>query len=130
MKKQLGLVLAVLLAMTGLGGAAFAQPKATDATVVDGDVHKVVLENEHVRVFVALAASGAKSPMHTHPPRVLVSLSTARVKLTLPDGTTSILDVRPGQVMWVDAAEHSWELLSGEIDIVGIEVKSAASANK
>ena len=130
MKKQLGLVLVVLLAMTGLGGAAFAQPKATDATVVDGDVHKVVLENEHVRVFVARAEPGTKSPMHTHPPRVLVSLSSARAKLTLPDGKTVILDVRPGQVMWVDSSEHSWELLSGEVDIVGIEVKSAAPANK
>jgi hypothetical protein len=63
--------------------------------------------------------------MHTHPSLVLVSASSVRVKLTLPDGNSSMLDLRPGQVMWLENAEHSWELLSGDLHIVAVEVKSA-----
>jgi len=85
-----------------------------------------VLENEHVRVFEAQAGAGTKSPMHSHPPFVLASLGSARVKLTMPDGSKQILDLRPGQVLWMENAEHSWELLAGNLHVIGVEVKSAA----
>ncbi len=122
MTKKLGLLLSFLL---GIGIATLAAQKATDSTVIDPDVHHVVMENEHVRVFEARGAPGWKSKMHTHPPLVLVSVGSARLKLTLPDGKTSILDFRPGQVIWVPGAEHSWELLAGDLHAVGVEVKSA-----
>jgi hypothetical protein len=38
-------------------------------------VHRVVLENDFIRIFDARASRGAKSPLHTHPPMVLVSLA-------------------------------------------------------
>lgn len=99
--------------------------ESRDAVIVDPDVHNVVLENEHVRVFEAVAAAGTTSPMHTHPPFLLVGVATARLKLTLPDGETAIVDLRPGQVLWIDGTEHSWELLGGKLHAVGVEVKSA-----
>ena len=99
--------------------------KANDAVAVDTDVHHVLLENDHVRVFDGRAAKGRKSPMHSHPPFVFVSLGTARLSLTLPDGKNVILDTYPGQVMWMENAEHSWELLSGEAHVIAVEVKSA-----
>jgi hypothetical protein len=102
-----------------------AAQRARDAVAIDPDVHNVVLENEHVRVFEARASHGRKSPMHTHPSLVLVSVGSARVKLTVPDGKTSILDLKPGQVMWLENPEHSWELLAGDLHVVAIEVKSA-----
>ena len=123
MTKKLGLLLSFLL---GIGIATLAAQKATDSTVVDPDVHQVVLENEHVRVLEGRAAPGWKSPMHTHPPFVLVSVGSARLKFTFPDGKTSILDLRPGQVLWVDGVEHSWELLAGDLHAVVVEVKSAS----
>jgi len=111
-----------------VGIAAVIAQNLPDATVADPDVHHVVLENEHVRVFTALAATGTKSPMHSHPPLVLVSLGTARVRMTAPDGTKSIFDLRPGTVRWVDGAEHSWELPAGEVNVVAVEVKAAKAA--
>jgi hypothetical protein len=63
--------------------------------------------------------------MHTHPSLVLVSVGAARAKLTFPDGKSSILDLRPGQVLWLENPEHSWELLAGELHVVAVEVKSA-----
>lgn len=104
--------------------------KRDDAVAVDPDVHHVILENDYVRVFDARAAKGRKSPMHSHTPFVFVSLGTARMNLTLPDGKNAVLDTYPGQVMWLEDAEHSWEVLSGEPHVIAVEVKSAQRARQ
>ena len=102
-----------------------ANAQVGDAVSVDPDVHRVILENEQIRVFDARASRGTKSPMHSHPPFVLVSLGKARFRITTPDGETSILDINPGQTFWVEGARHSWELLAGELHVIGVEIKSA-----
>lgn len=122
MRRKAGLLFACLLAV---GVATPAAQKSRDAVEVDPDVHHIVFENEHVRVFEARATPGTTSPMHTHPPILVVSIGSARVKFTLPDGSTQIVDLRPGQVLWFDGAEHSWNLLAGNVHVVGVEVKSA-----
>lgn len=99
--------------------------QATDAVAVDPDVHRVVLENDSIRIFDARASKGAKSPMHTHPPMVLVSLGSTRLRMALPDGKTTILDLDPGKTAWVEGAHHGWEILAGELRAVGVEIKSA-----
>jgi quercetin dioxygenase-like cupin family protein len=111
-----------------LGVATASAQTAPDATVADPDHHQVVLDNEHVRVLTAVAGPGARSPMHSHPPILIVSLGTARVRMALPDGKKQILDLRPGTVFWVDGIEHSWELLGGEVNVVAVEVKAAKAA--
>lgn len=120
-------IVGFLVAASLCAGAAAAQT-IRDATVVDPDLHQVVLENEHVRVFQALAAAGGKAAMHSHPPMVLVSLGTARLKMTSPDAKSQILDLRPGTVIWIDGVEHSWELLAGELNVTVVEVKAAKAA--
>jgi quercetin dioxygenase-like cupin family protein len=116
----------VALATLGLCvTGAEAQP-IQDSTIADPEVHQVMLENDHVRVLRALAPAGTKSPMHSHPPLLVVSLGTGRVRFTLPDGTKQIVDLNPGQVLWIDGIEHSWELLAGELNVVAVEVKAAA----
>lgn len=96
-----------------------------DAVSVDPDVHNVALDNEYLRVFDARAAKGTKSPMHSHPPFVLISLDSTRFRMTMPDGKTSIFDLNPGQVAWIEGARHAWELLAGELHVIGVEIKSA-----
>ena len=115
-------------ASLGIGVATASAQTAPDSTVADPDVHQVALENEHVRVLYDLAATGTKSPMHSHPPTLVVSLGTARLRMTLPDAKKQILDLRPGTVFWIDGAEHSWELLAGEVNVVAVEVKAAKAA--
>lgn len=125
MSRNLGLLLAMLL---GVGLPTAVAQKSKDSTVVDPDVHQVAFENDHIRVLEARAPVGWKSPMHTHPPLLVVSVGSARIKVTLPDGNTSILDLRPGQVVWVDGVEHSWEMMAGNLHVVAVEVKSAQKA--
>jgi hypothetical protein len=104
--------------------------KANDAATADPDVHHVLFENDHVRVFDGRASKGRKSPMHSHTPFVFVSLGTARVNLTPSGGKSMIFDTYPGQVIWMEDAEHSWEVLAGEIRVIGVEVKSAQRAKQ
>jgi quercetin dioxygenase-like cupin family protein len=111
-----------------LSSAPAGAQEVADATIAAPAAHEVVLENEHVRVISAQASPGHQSPMHSHPPMVIISMDTARVRLTSPDGTETIISLRPGMVFWADSQAHEWELLSGEVNAIGIEVKSANSA--
>lgn len=106
--------------------SAFAEVE--DAVTVDPDVHRVVLDNEFVRVFDARASKGTRSPMHSHPPMVLISLGKARFRITAPDGTNTLFDFNPGQVIWVPGTRHAWELLAGELHAIGVEIESALAA--
>lgn len=115
-----------LLCAFFVGGSLGAVPQSSrDAVVVDPAHHHVIMENERVRVFEVLAEPGDKSPMHTHPPLVVVSLGTARLRMKTPDGKSSILDLHPAQVLWLENVEHSWELLGGQIHVVAVEPKAA-----
>jgi quercetin dioxygenase-like cupin family protein len=121
MKRALGLCSLLLL----VTASAASTQERRDAVAVDPTHHHVILENDHVRVFEVLAAPGARSPMHTHAPTVVVSLSKARASMTGPDGATVIFDLNPAQVLWLENAEHSWNLLSGQVHVIGVEVKAA-----
>jgi quercetin dioxygenase-like cupin family protein len=123
MRTKLSFLLGLLLGV-GLMTAAQAQ-RAKDSVIVDPDVHKVILENEHVRVLDARVSPGTRSAMHSHPPMVLVSLGGGRFKVTGPDKKTQILDFNPGMVIWRESTEHSWEMLSGQAHVIAVEVKSA-----
>jgi hypothetical protein len=120
-------VAAMFLVLSATGVA----QKARDAVAADPDHHRVMIENDHVRVFEARASAGDTSPTHSHPPFVFISLDTARGKLTLPDGKSVILDTYPGQAMWfAEGAEHSWQLLAGQLNVIAVEIKSAAQGMK
>ena len=121
MKRRLGLVLLLLF---GAAPAATAQD-ASDAVALDPTHHHVILENDHVRVFEVLGAPGDTSPMHTHPPLVVIGLDKARLRVKAPDGSTSIFDLNPGMILWFENVEHAWELLSGQLHLFAVEIKAA-----
>ena len=64
--------------------------------------------------------------MHSHQPMLVVNFGSGRQKVTFGDGSTQIVDLNPGAVVWQeDAFDHAWELLAGEVDVILVEVKSA-----
>jgi hypothetical protein len=122
----------ILLAVTAAGlasGSVQAAEHSRHAVQIDPDSHQVVFENEHVRVIENLSSAGKTSPMHTHGSMLLVSLDLARLKVTVPGGEPFIVDLRPGQVMWMEDPEHAWELLAGQLHVIAVEVKSAAKSD-
>lgn len=122
MKNRLIIAVSLMLLAVPLGAGAQGSP---DAVAVDPTSHHVLFENDHVRVFRALASPGARSPMHTHPPFVFVGMSTARLRMATPGATGVIFDIHPEQVLWLENAEHSWEMIAGQAHVIGVEVKAA-----
>lgn len=121
MRKHFGTVALMLLATSLTAGA----QGAPDAVTVDPTHHNLLMENDHVRVFRALASPGARSPMHSHPPFVFVGMGTGRLRLATPAASDVIFDIHPEQVLWMENAEHSWEVLAGQPHVIAVEVKAA-----
>lgn len=99
---------------------------APDATAVDPDGHRVVFENEHVRILEVRVQEGRKLPMHSHPPRAVVAIGSYRLQATDADGSVDTFDRRPGDVGWTEHEEHEATVLEGPVHAIEVEVKSAA----
>jgi quercetin dioxygenase-like cupin family protein len=67
---------------------------------------KTLLENDQVRIYEATIAVGAKTPEHTHPVNeATYILSGGKIKITLPDGTTRVRELKTGEVLWGSTPE-------------------------
>ena len=85
---------------------------------------KVLLENNRVRVYEVRIQPGEKIPMHSHPPHLTYSLSTAKGKYSSPDGETAIGEAKPGAVFWSEAITHASENVgTTEIHALVVELK-------
>jgi hypothetical protein len=86
--------------------------------------HKVLLENERVRVLEIKIPAHEKSDMHWHPPCVVYQLSNARVRMSFKDGTSREIDAKTGMTSWSDGGWHQVENLSPTEDLgIIIELK-------
>lgn len=97
---------------------------APDAVAADPDRHRVALENAYVRVLELRAEPGHRIPLHAHPPRAVVVLEGARVRLIRRDGTSELMERKPGEVFWSEAEEHSLEVVAGNLHQIETEIKS------
>ena len=108
-----------------LCATAFAQ----DVTSVAGgpETHKVVLDNDKVRVLDVHIAPGQKVGMHSHPANVVYYDSDGKMKVTLPDGKSVVRDLKAGTSAWSDGATHAVENVgTTEIHLVQTEMKGTA----
>lgn len=96
-----------------------------DSAEVDPDGHRVVFENQHVRVLEVRNLAGQHLPTHSHPARLVIALNGYRIKSTGETGDESVIDRRPGEAIWVEAETHSAKILVGPTHVIEVEVKSA-----
>ena len=96
-----------------------------DSTAVDPVGHRVVFENDHVRVLEVRNESGATLGMHSHPPRIVVAIDGYRIRSTDASGDESVVDRRPGEAIWVEDETHSAEILIGPTHVIEVEIRSA-----
>ena len=100
--------LAVLGAVSALVfGAAAAL--AQDAMKVQPENHKVVFEDEHVRVLDVTFGPGTTLKTHSHPNHVVYFLESAKTKQTDAAGKVMDLESKKGDARWVAATTHSVE---------------------
>ncbi len=68
--------------------------------------HKVLFENDRVRVLDVRIPPGETSEMHSHPASVVYALSSAQVEFSFPDGTRREVKIKEGDVTWSDGTTH------------------------
>ena len=93
------------------GDAAGQQPPVTDSKAV-----RVVLENDNLRVLETISRPGKDMcgvGMHSHPPHLVIALSDAKVRVTLPDGKKIVVENKLGDVFWSEAETHITENIGG-----------------
>ena len=80
-----------------------------DALQAAPNVYKLLMENDRVRVLDVRVKPGEKTKMHSHPDRVVYVLSDHRLKFTSSDGQNKELELKVGQVLWIEAGAHTTE---------------------
>jgi quercetin dioxygenase-like cupin family protein len=109
------------------GTAALSQ----DATKVDPKHYKVEFENDQLRVLRITYGPHEKSAMHSHPAGVVVFLSDANARFTMPGGKTQDVAVKAGMVQWSDPTTHLPENLTDKpMEVIQVELKAKPAAAK
>jgi|SRR5216684_1623931 len=121
MSRGKGIMIAVLL----IAGIARGQ----DIVKIAPKEVKVLLDNVEVRVFEVALKKGVPIGMHSHPPYVVYALTPAKVHFTLPDKSTSDLDMHAGEAHWSNGGAHSQVALE-DGRILVIELKKAKPLRK
>ena len=94
-----------------------------------GKLAKVIFENEKVRVLHYHFEPGQKDEMHGHPDSVQIVLTDTKSEVTTPDGKTTTVEAKAGQVVWRPALQHSVRNIGDKpIEGVLVEMKGAPVA--
>ena len=113
--------IAVLAAFIASAVPALAQ----DAVKVAPKNYSVVFENDQVRVLRVRVAPGEKTAMHEHPANVVIPLTDALVRFTLPDGSAQEPKMSGGTPVWGPAGKHAGENVGKtRIEAIIVELKS------
>ena len=86
---------------------------AADPLVVAPDMYKLKFENERVRVMEVTFQPGQKIAEHSHPDHFVYVIEGGKIQLSHPDGSSMDLDVKVGDIMWVNAETH-WAVNTGD----------------
>lgn len=82
---------------------------AQDVVKVSSETHRVLLENEHVRVLAFRVKPGEKVGVHSHPASIVYYLTDAKAKYTYPDGRTEKRIAKAGTAFWIEPVKHDVE---------------------
>jgi hypothetical protein len=95
-----------------------------DLVAAEPEQAKVLLENDRVRVLDVRVGVGRDQAMHSHPDHLVYPLSAYRVKHIAADGSTSIGERQPGEVIWIPAEAHAGQNVGAtEVHVLIVELK-------
>ncbi len=102
---------------------------AGDPTVSNGDLYRVVFENDRVRVLEYRDEPGDRTTPHAHPDSVMVTLSSFRRRLHAGD-TSRDVELAAGLANWLPAQQHSGENIGdSETHVIFVELKELHAAS-
>lgn len=107
MKKAAYLIIGFVLGAFASSGARLLM--AQDPVKLSPQYYKVWIDNDRVRVLEYHLKPGEKEAMHSHPPGFVYVFDDATLRMTLPDGTSSDMSAKGGEVLWREATTHASE---------------------
>ena len=125
MKKISWIALCVTIA-AALSRVLFAQSaRAPDALTANPQSIQLKLDNGHVRVLEARLQPGQKENAHSHPGYVVYALSGGTIRVHTPDGKTSDLTFKTGDVVYREPVTEHWGENVGTTatDLILVEIK-------
>lgn len=93
-----------------------------DALTIAPHLHKLILENDKVRVLRITINPGDSAALHQHPDNVLVVLEGGVLHMTYADGSTKQLELTTGSAIFLESLKHS-VVNSGNTTIRMIQVE-------
>ncbi len=100
-----------------------------DAVKVDPAHHKVVFENDQIRVVRWVISPGDKTGKHSHPANLNVLLTDYDARVTAADGKSAEVHSKAGSTTWRDAGTHVVENISQHpMEGIIVEPKKATAA--
>jgi quercetin dioxygenase-like cupin family protein len=97
---------------------------ATDPVKAHPEFYTVRIDNEWVRVLEYRLKPGQKEPMHSHPHGFVYMLGDARARVTLANGTSSIVEDHADDLAWRGPTTHAYENVGNtDVHAIGVELK-------
>ena len=119
----------VVLGVALLLGPLTAFGRAQDPLQVAPSMYKLVFENDRVRVMEFVIKPGQKIGMHSHPDHFGYVMKSGKVKISKPDGTSMVADLKTGTVLWLNAETHQGENVGKTtVKLLVTELKSGGKA--
>jgi hypothetical protein len=102
MYRRCAIALGAAALLATASSAAVAQVYSPPTYKADPSTYKVIFENDTFRVIAATWKPGYTDKPHSHPvPSVVYTLDNCTIKLTNPDGKTTIIHNKAGAAMAV-----------------------------
>jgi quercetin dioxygenase-like cupin family protein len=96
-----------------------------DAVTVAPDIHKVIFENDKIRVLEVTVKPGDKVGMHTNPENINYIIKPGKLRLIEPSGETIEVDLTARQVIPAPEGAHAVENIGdSEVQTICIELKN------
>jgi len=83
---------------------------------------KVLAEDSQVRVLRFAPTKGESTPMHSHPKTVVYVVKGGKIRLTLPDGSSSVVELKTGEAELRAPVTHKDEALD-DMEVILVELK-------
>ena len=103
--------------------ASFAQQSMFDPAIVAPHIYETKLENDRVRVLSVTTRNGETPPLHSHPDRVVVYLTSCAWMETTDDGKAQMESYTAGDVVWAESVTHGGETSKVVHDCISLEVE-------
>lgn len=95
-----------------------------DIVKISPDVHKVIFENDAIRVLEVTVKPGDRVPMHTNPENVNYIVKPGTLRLIEPDGSSVDIALAERQVIPAPVGRHAVENVgASEVRTICIELK-------